>query len=87
MDDLQEPVSGASGPSSKPEDRLARYEERLESLLDAFWLSALSGDHKSGELCRRLLQQQAEVFRLGEQAEPAEDADDELAKLRARRSG
>jgi hypothetical protein len=86
--DLLEPDSGAFGASSKPDDRLTRHESRLESLLDAFWLSAMTGDHKSGELCRRLLQQQAELYRLGDSANaPDEDTDDELAKLRARRSG
>ena len=89
MSDLLKPNSGDSAPHSKPQDRVERQEQRLESLLDAFWDSALEGDHKSGELCRRVLQQQADLFGLAAliAAPPADDGDDELAKLRARRSG
>jgi hypothetical protein len=73
---------------SKPQNRVELHEQRLESLLDAFWGLALEGDHKSGELCRRLLQQQADLFGLAAliAAPSADEGDDELAKLRARRT-
>jgi len=89
MPDLLKPNSGDSAPHSKPQDRVERQEQRLESLLDAFWVSAMEGDPKAGELCRRVLQQQADLFGLAAliAAPPADDGDDELAKLRARRSG
>jgi len=61
---------------------------RLEALLEAHWLTALSGDVKAAELVRRLLQQQAEMYGMrGKASLPAADeGDDELAKLRARRA-
>jgi len=86
--DLHKPVSGNSAPHSKPQERVELQERRLESLLGAFWDSALEGDVKSGEFCRRVLQQQADLFGLAAviAAPPADEGDDELAKLRARRT-
>ena len=66
------------------------YRRRLDELIDAFWLDAVSGDHKSAELCRKLLQQHALLYGIGGTAPmmpvAANDGDDELAKLRARRT-
>lgn len=79
-------------PLSRPTDSgdpIATLLGRLEGLLDAYWLTAVSGDVKAAELVRRLLQQQAEMYGMrGKAALPADDeGDDELAKLRARRAG
>ena len=59
---------------------------RLNSLLDAFWLAAMGGDVKAGELVRRILGQQADVLGLRGKTSPVVEQDDELAKLRARRA-
>lgn len=59
-------------------------QERTEALFRAHWGAALRGDHKSAELCRRILERQ---FAAGETAEVVVDAVDEIAARRsARRS-
>ena len=87
------------------DEALAIHQERQERLLLAHWTRALGGpdnepDHRSAEIVRRILGQQAKLY--GLDADPAplpaptakltgQDADDEeeqddLARLRARRS-
>ena len=91
MSDLQIHGSDSSaGYIANPEAGLQRYEQRLESLLEAFLPDAVAGELKSAELCRRVLQQQAELYGLGGKvtvSAPSDEGDDELAKLRARRAG
>lgn len=75
-----------SGAPVLPDDPMGTLLGRLEGLLDAYWLTAVSGDVKSAELVRRVLAQQADLYG-GKVALPAADkGDDELAKLRARRT-
>lgn len=65
----------------------AVYQERSEALFRAHFAPALRGDHKSAEICRRILETQARVFASETQADqPKDDQLDELAKLRARRA-
>ena len=40
----------------------AVFQERAEALFKAHWAPALRGDHKSAEICRKLLDQQARLF-------------------------
>lgn len=70
------------------EQVLADYKRRLQDLLDTFWSGALAGEHKSAELCCRVLQQYALLHGVdGKSPPPAvSKGDDELAKLRARRT-
>jgi hypothetical protein len=73
------------------------HQERSERLLQAHWAPALKGDHRSAELCRRLLDQTTRLHGLYADAAPPlpaptgqieDDGDDELSRLRAaRRSG
>lgn len=70
-------------------DDLTAHKRRIERLLEAFWTDAMAGDQRAGELCRRLLAQQGELygFTTGAAATtPTSTAPDELAKLRARRA-
>lgn len=78
-----------SGPAAAPGDLIGTLLGRLEGLLEAYWAAAISGDVKSAELVRRVLAQQSEMYGLrGKLTMPAADeGDDELAKLRARRAG
>jgi hypothetical protein len=76
----------------------AVWQERSESLLQAHWGKALEGEHKSSELCLRLLGHQARVYGLTQQPPVAgtrrdavesdrdDDGQDELARLRAARA-
>jgi hypothetical protein len=54
--------------------------ERTETLLAANWHKAVSGDLRAGELCRRILDQQARLYGLntgaGERLAPEELDDD-----------
>lgn len=77
-----------SGTSPADDDPIGTLLGRVEGLLDAYWLTAVSGDVRAAELVRRLLAQQAEMYGIrGKVAMPAADeGDDELAKLRARRA-
>lgn len=60
-------------------------QERTEALLKAHWGPALSGDHRSAELCRRILERQAES---AGSAQVEGDSVDEIAARRAaRRAG
>lgn len=77
----------------------AVWQERTERLFHAHWDRALEGDHRSAEVCRKLLAQQARVYGLDAevgglsaptptQAVEGEQAPmDELARLRAKRAG
>lgn len=78
-----------SGTPAATDDPMGTLLDRLEGLLDAYWLTAVSGDVKAAELVRRVLAQQAEMYGMrGKVQLPAADkGDDELAKLRARRAG
>lgn len=40
----------------------AVFQERAEALFKAHWAPALRGDHKSAEICRKVLDQQARLF-------------------------
>lgn len=40
----------------------AIFQERAEALFKAHWAPALRGDHKSAEICRKILDQQARLF-------------------------
>lgn len=82
----------AEAPKVDLNEVVTEYRTRLEALIDAYWADAVSGEHKSAELCRKLLQQHAGLFGIGGSgsviaAASADEGDDELAKLRARRSG
>ena len=82
------------------DEAFAVWQERSERLLRAHWGPALEGNHRSAELCRKLLAHQATVYGLGqggslppgtrtddvEEPEPNEADMDELAKLRAARA-
>jgi hypothetical protein len=78
------------------------HQERQERLLLAHWPAATRAkepDHRSAEICRRILAQQARFYGLDGEAGPAlpaptatapppgdgEDEDNELAQFRARR--
>jgi hypothetical protein len=67
------------------EEAKSIYQERSEALFKAHWGAALRGDHKSAEICRRLLDQQARLFGIAAPEPEVEDEPDELAKLRSRR--
>ena len=66
----------------------ALYQERAERLFQAHWGAALRGDHRSAEICYRILEQQLRVSRLdacGDVASVAgDDPEDELASHRKR---
>jgi len=81
------------------DEAFAVWQERSERLLRAHWGPALEGNHRSAELCRKLLGQQAQVYGLTQEVslagttptgvvevEPVEADMDELAKLRAARA-
>ena len=79
---------------------LAVHTERTERLFQAHWGPALKGDHRSAEICRRILAQQARLQGLEADltplpaptatAGPADDDEgptDELARIRRARTG
>lgn len=70
------------------EEAKSIYQERSEALFKAHWSPALRGDHKSAEICRRLLDQQLRLIapQSVKPTDEEEDQPDELAKLRARRA-
>ena len=80
-------LAGLAGSAGRREvlDRNARAvaQERTEALFRAHWPSALRGDHRSAELCRRILEKQLE--KAGEAGEVVGDAVDEIAARRASR--
>lgn len=57
-------AAGASRRALLSEEALAVYQERHEQLFGAHWDLALKGDHKSAELCRRMLDQNARLHGL-----------------------
>lgn len=81
------------------DEALAIHQERQERLFLAHWGPALKGDHKSAEICRRMLAQQAKLYGLDAdtspslpaptQPVPASDVDegpqDDLARIRRAR--
>lgn len=85
------------------DEALAVYQERVEALFRAHWGPALRGDHRSAEICRRLLGQQASLYGLddlvveksssptlgenGSGLDDDKDPPDELSRLRAARAG
>lgn len=95
----RELAAGASRRDLLTDETFAIWQERTESLLRAHWERAIGGDHRSAELCRKLLAQQARIYNVGVDATPlpaptaaapaADDLDDEqpdeLARLRAAR--
>ncbi|MCW2591767.1 MAG: Uncharacterized protein JWQ86_4194 [Mycobacterium sp.] len=89
-------LAGAQRRALLGDEALALHIERHERLLQAHWGPALKGDHRSAELCRRLLDQSARLHGLYAD-DPAPlpaptapvdgggDEEDELARIRARR--
>lgn len=84
------------------DEALAVYQERVEALFRAHWGPALRGDHRSAEICRRLLGQQASLYGLDDMVEKSssptlgangsgldddKEPPDELSRLRAARAG
>lgn len=80
------------------DEAFAIHQERTERLFQAHWGPALKGDHRSAEICRRLLGQEARLYGLEEINQPLpaptaplrnQDEDEEsndLARMRARRN-
>lgn len=79
------------------DEAFAVHQERTERLFQAHWGLALKGDHKSALICQRLLMQQSRLYGLDADTSlpaptlPVEvgsnEDEDELAQLRAKRSG
>lgn len=70
------------------EEASAVHQERTEALFRAHWGPALRGDHKSAEICRRILDRQGAQLFYGEAPTMEGDAVDEIATRRAaRRAG
>lgn len=61
------------------------YQERTEALFKAHWASALRGDHKSAEICRKILDQHSRLFDPHELVEHKGDVIDEIAARRSTR--
>lgn len=77
------------------DEAFAVWQERTEKLFTTYWSAALKGDVRAAEVCRRIIQQQSGLYGIDNApARPVaiertdEDEElDELASLRARRSG
>lgn len=80
------------------DEAFAIWQERSEALFHAHWGRALDGDHRSAEICRKILAQQARLYGLADSIplpapsaahdDPVDDeSQDELARLRAQRGG
>lgn len=85
------------------DEALAVHTERTERLFQAHWKRALDGDHRSAELCRRMLADNAKLNQLypdatgplpaptptagGDVDDEDEGPQDELARMRAARTG
>jgi hypothetical protein len=82
------------------DEAFAVWQERSERLLCAHWGPALEGNHRSAELCRKILAQHVLVYDLTQEVslaggtptgvvevEPDEPDMDELMRLRAKRAG
>lgn len=97
----RELAAAAQRRSLLTDEALAVYQERQERLFQAHWAPALKGDHRSAEICRRLLDQSARLHGLYADAAPSlpaptaplngeggdqEAPQDELSQLRARRT-
>lgn len=81
------------------DEALAIHQERQERLFEAHWGPALKGDHRSAEICRRMLAQQARLYGLDADVLPSlpaptsttgvgdedEEPADELDRLRRAR--
>lgn len=92
-------AAGAQRRELLSDQALAVHTERTERLFQAHWTKALGGDHRSAEICRKILAQQARLHGLEVDAAPlpaptgaltdddnAEDEpQDDLSKLRAAR--
>lgn len=63
-------AAGAARRALLAEEALAVHQERHERLFEAHWGLALKGDHKSAELCRRMLDQNAKLHGLYADAVP-----------------
>ena len=48
------------------DEAFAVLQERTERLFRAHWVRALDGDHKSAEICRKILAQQARMYGVDE---------------------
>jgi hypothetical protein len=48
------------------DEAFAVFQERSERLFQAHWTRALDGDHKSAEVCRKILAQQARMYGIDE---------------------
>lgn len=68
------------------DEAFAIWQERTEALFNAHWDAALDGDHRSAEICRKLLGQQASVYAARPVEKPEPSLPDELARLRAARA-
>lgn len=99
----RELVAGASRRDVLLDDAFAVWQEREETLFRAHWERALGSadtppDHRSAELCRKLLANQARVYGLGVDVplpaptatlahdhDDQDDDEDDLSRLRAKR--
>lgn len=63
-------AEGASRRALLTEEALAVHQERFDTLFGAHWGRALEGDHRSAELCRRMLEQSAKLHGLYADAAP-----------------
>ncbi|OMB98416.1 hypothetical protein A5733_01190 [Mycobacterium sp. NS-7484] len=63
-------AAGASRRALLTEEALAVHQERFDRLFNAHFGRALEGDHKSAELCRKMLDQNARLQNLYEDATP-----------------
>jgi hypothetical protein len=95
----RELAAGARRREVLSDEPFVLWQERTEALLHAHWDRATRADdpdHRSAELCRKLLGQQARVYGLGlDVVDPLpaptvtlsddDDCEDELTRLRARR--
>ena len=98
----RELAAGARRRDVLTDDAFALWQERQETLLRAHWdrATAATPDHRSAELCRKLLANQARVYRLGEAVQElpgptqklgddgqddGDEPENELDRLRAKR--
>lgn len=60
----QELAASAARRTLLTDEALALQQERTERLFAAHWPKALQGDHRSAEICRRILSQQGRMYGL-----------------------
>ncbi len=65
----------------------AIHQERTEALFKAHWAPALRGDHRSAEICRRILERQAQLLGVAAQVMEGDSVDEIAARRAARRAG